>query len=68
MFVAICFHLQITPPISAKMKEILIRSGLLVHSTDFTSTLDFTKGHVAKKAFLQELKLFEDIEASDGFG
>ena len=41
---------------------------MLVHSTDFTSTLDFTKGHVAKKAFLQELKLFEDIEASDGFG
>ena len=40
------------------MKAILIRGGQLVRSTDFTSTLDFTPGHVVLSTFIHDLKLF----------
>ena len=50
------------------MKEILIKSGLLVRSADFSSTSSFTDGHIAKRAFIHDLKLFEELSKTKDHG
>ena len=50
------------------MKEILIKSGLLVRSADFSSTSSFTDGHIAKRAFIHDLKLFEELSNTKDHG
>lgn len=41
------------------MKQILISSGKLIHSADFTETKDFTNGHVAQETFIKDIELLQ---------